>query len=73
MSEQIIVTASLEGMRVVVTDTCCALEEYDFSVNRWLPKDEAPWPLPRALADQWISGWNNVDGSSALDALIGGL
>jgi hypothetical protein len=71
MSVQTIVTASLEGMRVVVGGKRCELHEYDFRDNRWLPKYEALWPLPGPVADQWLIGWNGLDRSAALSALTG--
>jgi hypothetical protein len=61
MSGQMIVTASLEGMRVVADGKRCELHEDDFQGNRRLPKEEAPWPLPRPLAYQWLTGWNHPD------------
>ena len=70
MSGQMIVTASLEGMRVVVDGKRCELHEYDFQDNRWLPKDEAAWPLPRPLADQWLTGWNDLVRFAAVSVLI---
>jgi hypothetical protein len=69
MSWQTIVTASLEGMRIVVEGKRCELHEYDFRDNRWVPKDEAQWPLPRPVADQWLTGWNDLDRFAAVSAL----
>jgi hypothetical protein len=69
MAEPKIITASLEGMRVLVDEKRCELQEYDFSANRWLPKYESPWPLARARADEWLAGWNNVDRLAAVNAL----
>ncbi len=69
MAEPKIVTASLEGMRVLIGEKQCELQEYDFAVNRWLPKDVSPWPLPRARADEWLAGWNDVDRFAAVSAL----
>ena len=69
MSEARIITASLEGMRVVVDGKRCELHEYDFQDNRWLPREEAPWPLPRSLADRWLTGWNGVDRFAAVSVL----
>ena len=69
MSEQRIITASLEGMRVLVDEEQCELQEYNFGVNRWFSKDTSPWPLPRERADEWLRGWNNVDRFAAVSAL----
>lgn len=70
MSRPTMITASLEGMRVVVDGKRCGLHEYDFQGNRWLPRDEAAWPLTRALANEWLSGWNHVDRFAAVSVLI---
>lgn len=69
MSGLKIVTASLEGMRVLVDEKQCELQEYDFAVNRWLSKDVSPWPLSRGRADEWLNGWNDVDRAAAVSAL----
>jgi hypothetical protein len=61
MTERKVITASLQGMRVLVDEKRCELEEYNFSLDQWIPKDAAPWPLPRAVADNWLAGWNQVD------------
>ncbi len=71
MSEQKIITASLEGMRVLVDEKQCELQEYNFVSNRWFPKDTAPWPLTRSLADTWLAGWNDVDRFAAVSTLTG--
>ena len=55
---QKIVTASLEGMRVVVEANCWRLEEYDFSVNQFRVVEEANWPLALTDASRWLTGWN---------------
>jgi hypothetical protein len=70
MSVQRIITASLEGMRVLVDEKQCELQEYDFAANRWLPKDNSPWPLAPSLADDWLAGWNAVDRFAAKCALV---
>lgn len=62
MSRQKIITASLEGMRVLVDEKQCELQEYNFAANEWLSKDASPWPLPRGQADQWLTGWNDENG-----------
>lgn len=28
-----------------------------------MPKNKVSWPLPRPVADQWLTGWNDVDAS----------
>ena len=70
MSEQRIITASLEGMRVLVDGKQCELQEYDFVGDRWLHKDASPWPLGRERAKEWLAGWNKVDRLAALSALV---
>jgi hypothetical protein len=35
MSERNIVTASLEGMHIVVDNNSCELQEYDFVAEKW--------------------------------------
>ena len=42
------ITASLEGMRVVVQEGICRLDEYDFVENRYFEKDSQPWCVFRA-------------------------
>ena len=69
MSEPKIITASLEGMRVLADEKQCELQEYNFSVNQWFPKDVASWPLTRGRADQRLTGWNDVDRFAAMSAL----
>jgi hypothetical protein len=69
MSGQKIITASLEGMRVLVDEKQCELQEYNFTSNQWFSKDTAPWPLPRGRADEWLAGWNDVDRFAAVSAL----
>jgi hypothetical protein len=69
MSEREVVTASLEGMRIVVADKRCELEEYDFKLDRWLPKDTASWPLFPDRAAEWLAGWNEVDRATAMKCL----
>lgn len=63
------VTASLEGMRVVVEANCCRLEEYDFSDNQFHVVEKADWPLTVAVASRWLTGWNRIDRMLAADAL----
>jgi hypothetical protein len=69
MSEEKMITASLEGARVLIDKGRCELQEYDFSANRWLPKESAEWPLRRDRADQWLTGWNSVDRLGAMSIL----
>jgi hypothetical protein len=69
MPEPKIITASLEGMRVLVDEKQCELQEYNFATNQWISKDASPWPLPRGRADQWLAGWNGVDRFAAISAL----
>ena len=71
MSEQKIVTASLEGMRILVDEKQCELQEYNFVSNRWFSKDASPWPLTRDRADEWLLGWNDVDRFAAVNLLTG--
>lgn len=69
MTEPRIITASLEGMRVVIEDNRCELQEYDFVANRWFSKDASPWPLTRARAGEWLVDWNDEDRFAAVNAL----
>jgi hypothetical protein len=69
MSGRKIITASLEGMRVLADEKGCELQEYDFVANRWLSKDQSLWPVPRSLADSWLEGWNHVDRFAAVNIL----
>jgi len=71
MSGQRIITASLEGMRVLVDEKQCELQEYNFASNQWISKDTASWPLTRSLADIWLTGWNDVDRFAAVSTLTG--
>jgi hypothetical protein len=63
------VTASLEGMRIVVESERCRLEEYDFSENQFQLVEVAAWPLSVTDACRWLAGWNRIDRMMAADAL----
>lgn len=63
------IVASLEGMRVLVADGYCELDEYDFEHNEWCGINSHPYPLTRELAEIWLTGWNGVDRLSALARL----
>jgi hypothetical protein len=65
------ITASVEGAQIIVDEKLCQLQEYNFVENRWYPKAEAVWPLPRACAEEWLSGWNHADWFAAMNALTG--
>jgi hypothetical protein len=69
MPEPRIITASLEGRRVVVDEKQCELQVYDFVSDQWLPKDDSPWPLAIGRAKEWLTGWNHVDRFAAFNAL----
>jgi hypothetical protein len=69
MTEPKIITASLEGMRIVIDKARCTLEEYDFSVNQWSFREHSPWPLDRLEAERWLAAWNRVDRFAALNAI----
>lgn len=69
MAELQVVTASLEGARVLADGQRCWLQEYDFEGNRWQPKDEAAWPLTRERTEEWLAGWNEVDRYAATNLL----
>jgi hypothetical protein len=69
MSGTKIITASLEGARVLVDEKQCELQEYNFTSDRWCSKYVSPWPLPRELADEWLAGWNGVDRFAAVSLL----
>jgi hypothetical protein len=70
MTTQKIITASLEGSRIVVDEKFCELQEYNFVQNRWYAKDEALLPLPHARVEEWLSGWNKSDRFTAMNVLI---
>lgn len=70
MTQNKIITASLEGARIIVDDKFCQLQEYNFVQNDWNATNEAMWPLPRARAEEWLSGWNHVDRFAAMNVLI---
>jgi hypothetical protein len=63
------ITASLEGVQIIVDERLCQLQEYNFVQNRWFPKDEGMRPLPRARAEQWLSSWNEMDRFAAMNLL----
>ena len=69
MTGRKIITASLEGVRVLVDEKQCELQEYNFVLDQWCPKETLPWPVPRPVAEEWLSGWNRVDRFEALNAL----
>lgn len=64
------VVASLEGMRILITDDGCELHEYDFSLNSWKPKMNALWPLSKQEAEARLQGWNKIDRSTAMNMLV---
>jgi len=70
MPKQIVITASLEGMQILVQRHCSELREYDFQLNRWILKETSPWPLSRRVAEDWVKGWNDVDRFAAINALV---
>ncbi len=69
MSEQKIITASLEGMRVLTDEKQCELGEYDFALKRWCPKDTSDRPLTRDRANEWLAGWNALDRFATMNIL----
>ena len=64
------VVASLEGMRVVVSDGWCDLYEYNFVTDCWVPKARSQWPMERTEAEGWLEGWNAVDRFTAMNRLV---
>ena len=64
------IVASLEGARVVVTDSICALEEYNFVLNCWKTIRQERWPLSKEQVSQWLHGWNEIDASQARMLLL---
>ena len=64
------VEASLEGMRIVIDEGICRLDEYDYNGNFWQPKAVELWPLSRIQAEEWLEGWNGVDRFKALHLLV---
>jgi hypothetical protein len=68
--DNIAVTASLEGLRVVVEGPICRLEEYNFSVNEFDLVSEARWPVSGEQVCQWLKGWNRIDKFRAVSLLM---
>jgi len=64
------VTASLEGMKIVVTPNECKLCEYNFEENSWRERETSDWPLSRDHAERWLQGWNRVDHFAAFKCLV---
>lgn len=64
------ITASLEGMKVVIANGRCELYEYNFDDNRWHEVDSSPWPVTRQRAERWLRGWNAVDRFAAFNRLV---
>ncbi len=64
------VTASLEGMKVIVTPIECELYEYNFEENSWRKLETAHWPLSSHHAERWLRGWNHVDQFAAFNYLV---
>ena len=64
------VVGSLEGMRVVVSDGWCELDEYDFTADFWVAKARSRWPMERTEAEGWLQGWNAVDRFAAMNRLV---
>ena len=60
------VVASLEGMRLIVSDGWCELDEYDFTADFWAAKARSRWPMERTEAE----GWNAVDRFAAMNRLV---
>ena len=50
MTQSKVITASLEGARIIIDDKFCQLQEYSFVQNHWYATDEAMWPLQRPRA-----------------------
>ncbi len=69
MRQHRIITASLEGARIIVEAGVCHLQEYNFDQNRWCAKDDVIWPAPRARAEEWLWGWNHADRFAAMRVL----
>ena len=63
------VVASLEGMRIVVGGGWCQLDMYDFERNAWTPVTRSRWPLSPQEAEEWLTGWNEVDHVTAINLL----
>ncbi len=64
------VVAPLEGMRVVISDGVCRLDEYNFVDDQWKAKDCSLWPMPRTAAARWLEGWNSDDRYAAFSMLV---
>jgi hypothetical protein len=69
MTDTKTITDLLSGARIILDKPLCHLQEYNFVENRWYPRDEAIWPLPRARAEEWLSGWNRLDRFAAMSIL----
>jgi hypothetical protein len=63
------VVALLEGMRIVVGGGWCQLDMYDFERNAWTPVTRSRWPLSTQEAEEWLTGWNEVDHFTAINLL----
>ncbi len=64
------VTASLEGMKIIVDREHCALQEFNFDLNCWQTVETSSRPMSQAKAENWLNGWNSVDRWAALNLLI---
>lgn len=69
--EAVTITASLEGMRIVIDGGRCELHEYNFEENEWREIESSSWPILREQAQTWLTGWNTVDRFAALNHLLG--
>lgn len=69
-----VITASLEGERVVVLPACALahLEEYNFETHQYSITRRSPWPMSFHESRSWVSHWNKVDRTAAVVALRGG-
>lgn len=71
MTEPKIITASLEGARVLTDGQKCELQEYNFKSDKWQSKEKSAWPLSRPIAERWLHGWNAIDKLAATSVLTG--
>ena len=65
-----VIEASLEGMKVAVSDGDCVLHEYNFETNTWHEVERRTWPVPVERAERWLRYWNKFDHNRALRLLV---
>ena len=73
MSKQVVITAWLEGGRVIIepSENWCQLEHYNFETELWFEKDKTSWPAKPWKVTWWVSSWSETDRQAAMKALQG--